>query len=165
MTPAEFRDKRLSLGLSVRKAAAYLEVAPSSVTRWEAGERGIPSEVADKLSAAGAMDRDLGEPADTDDAAQAALLGRALAVLQLIADLPELPLSVSQQFGPRALSVLSRIAHQRQNAARRREHEEALTDLLAQIGPDWLASHGVFTNDLQNSVWLGYYHQRAEQRR
>lgn len=50
MTADEFRTARNVAGLSVRKAAVLLGVAPKSIQRWESGERkSIPSAVADKL--------------------------------------------------------------------------------------------------------------------
>ena len=42
MTPAEFKDARLKLGLSVERMAAVLHVQARNLQRWEAGDRDIP---------------------------------------------------------------------------------------------------------------------------
>lgn len=42
MTPTEFKDARISLGLSVESCASVLQVTGRSVRRWEDGTRDIP---------------------------------------------------------------------------------------------------------------------------
>lgn len=50
MTAAEFRQLRISAGLSFRKAAEALGVNPMTIQRYESGATAnIPSEVADRL--------------------------------------------------------------------------------------------------------------------
>jgi transcriptional regulator with XRE-family HTH domain len=41
VTPAELRQWRESHGLSLRAAGRALGVAPSTLLRWESGERGM----------------------------------------------------------------------------------------------------------------------------
>ncbi len=43
MTPAQFREARLKLGLSIRRCAADLGRAPRSIQRWESGELPVPT--------------------------------------------------------------------------------------------------------------------------
>lgn len=50
MTPIEFRAFRNATGLSVRKLAARLAVAPRTISRWEAGESRIPLAVGELLA-------------------------------------------------------------------------------------------------------------------
>ena len=46
MTPEDFRDTRLKLGLSQKEMASDLGVHDDrTVRRWEAGERRIPGEI------------------------------------------------------------------------------------------------------------------------
>lgn len=46
MTPQEFRDARLRLGLSQKEMASNLGVHDGrTVRRWEAGDRRIPGEI------------------------------------------------------------------------------------------------------------------------
>jgi transcriptional regulator with XRE-family HTH domain len=49
MTGAEFREARQRAGLSSRKAAAALGVAPSTVFMWEAGRSRIPFTAAEAI--------------------------------------------------------------------------------------------------------------------
>ena len=42
MTPDEFRDARIALGLTQRTAAAALGVHELTVRAWEGGRQGIP---------------------------------------------------------------------------------------------------------------------------
>ena len=45
MTPREFRDNRLALGLSTEQLAERLGVDPRSVRRWQNGHGPIPGPV------------------------------------------------------------------------------------------------------------------------
>ena len=45
MTPREFRDHRLTLGLSTEQLAERLGVDPRSVRRWQNGHGPIPGPV------------------------------------------------------------------------------------------------------------------------
>jgi len=45
MTPAEFHDARLALGLTVEGLARLLHVAGRTIRRWEDGSRHVPPTV------------------------------------------------------------------------------------------------------------------------
>lgn len=97
---------------------------------------------------------------NANDLTQAENLGAALRLLQDIAQLTQLPLTVSQSLGPRALATMMRVAHQPQNATRLREREGNLADLLSQIDVEWLARSPALPVGLQGAAWIGYYHAR-----
>jgi hypothetical protein len=92
---------------------------------------------------------------------QAERLGAAIAILERMSGNP-LPLMVSQSLGPHALATMMRIAHQPQNAARRAELEDALTEVLSGLSPDWLNRSPVLPQEDQAAAWLGFYGWRAE---
>ncbi len=45
MTPEEFREARVTLGLSVNKMAHVLSVDPRTIHRWQDGSQGVPGPV------------------------------------------------------------------------------------------------------------------------
>ena len=49
MTPGQFRELRISVGLSVDKLAEFFEIEPDTVDEWESGESAIPGYVVHDL--------------------------------------------------------------------------------------------------------------------
>ena len=45
MTPREFRDRRLTLGLSTEQLAERLGVDPQTIRRWQDGSQSVPGPV------------------------------------------------------------------------------------------------------------------------
>ncbi len=50
MTPREFREARLKLGLSVNKMADVLSVDPRTIRRWQDSSQGVPGPVVAAIS-------------------------------------------------------------------------------------------------------------------
>lgn len=151
MTGAEFREARAAAGLSVRKAADALGVAPSTIQRWQMDESRIPSEIAARLMALAAAQPD----------ATARTLGRLFAVLELAMG-AQAPRSVVGLLKPSPAAAFGQmfalLATKRQrDSAPYRAYDAEIESLVGDIAayPPFLPSVA------EADFWLGYYRRRA----
>jgi len=158
MTGEEFRQARLNAGRSIRKWADALEVALSSVQRWEKADQ-VPGEVAAKVQAIfGSY-----EPQHRD----AYLLGRLAAIAKVVGNLPVLPRSIlnTAQANPamhygQLVGIIRQPRHQAElTPTRRRWIDRQVTAISAGL-PHEMPKR--IADEPFSSYWLGYYHQQAE---
>lgn len=146
MTGQQFREARVAAGLSVRRAAAELGVAPSTIHRWQMGEMTIPSETAERITALAAGHSAAPEVART--------LGRIYRVLETILGKP-VPPSIAEMVKGSPAAAFGKLIPlaMAANAARYHAHEEELTALFGDVPdyPDFLNSAA------EGEFWLGYY--------
>src|SRR6266540_996748 len=150
MNAEEFRALRAAAGFSVRRAAGWLGVAPSSIQRWEGGATN-PSDVADRIRGLVALSETL---------ATAQVLGRLAAVLAYVVRgyPPQGTEGISVDAGTRA--GIGRLIQRARNEQPERYMvvEEEVEDLLASI-----SGYPTLLDDEQTAeFWWGYYTRRRE---
>ena len=156
MTGPEFREYRAAAGLSVRKAAETLSVAPATIQRWQMGESPIPSEAADRI-------RELAGPMDPEHA-RARTIGRLIAVLQHILDAPgqrpRFPDTMHQIWAQSPAAATGQLIQMARTMAlpRFRAWEREIEDLMNDLG----SIPSRMTLPVQSSAWLGYYGRKSE---
>jgi len=148
-TADEFRAARHAAGLSVRKAAEYLGVSPSTIQRWEAAGA-VDDTAVSKLRAYWDASPD-GHPGMYH-------LGRLLAQVEAVdrSRMLRRHLDHLQGTPARTLSLaLTAVARARplETAA------EASIEAIAALIPAELPAH--FVPEMEGPMWLGYYHERA----
>lgn len=150
MTGQEFRERRVAAGLSVRKAAEALGVAPATIQRWQLDTSPVPPQAEARIRA-------LAGEASSDQPV-ARTLGAILAVLELITRRPHRQGVTLLVVSRPAAGFAEVIAQARQQGARYQVYEDELTALFDEVPnfPERL------TPAEQGAFWLGYYARRSK---
>ncbi|HXI16884.1 MAG TPA: helix-turn-helix domain-containing protein [Chloroflexota bacterium] len=152
MTNDEFRAARTRASLTVRAAAAQLEVAPVTIWRWESGAFPIPTDAAEMIARLAS-----GGPAHPTAYALGQVAGICAWVLDDDAVWPNFPTSPEHWLGPLMQRVLLPAY-----TVRRQQADHELTAIMQRVSaanlPDTLS------DEEQSQLWLGYYHWRADWR-
>lgn len=153
MTGAEFRALRAAAGLSVRRAAEALDVAPSTIQRWQMDDAAVSAAAAARIREL-AGDRDPAVAAVTT-------LGRLYAVLERVTgrNIPPSTLTLLRARPSAATGQLFALARRRR-PERYRLAEPEIEELVGDIA----AYPDIMTPALDGAFWLGYYKRRGEYR-
>lgn len=154
MSGSEFRTHLAAAGLSVRRAAPEFGVSDRTIHRWMMDQSPIPDDAAAKaIELSGGMSL---------DGAQAAVLGRLLAVFERVL-YPSMPDSYLHSYPLNPAGGIGQlIAMCRATKPERyRAAEDQIEELMGAVAPPIPTRMSLAD---QGHVWLGYYAQKREAR-